>query len=218
MSPASLRSLASLGNCSCIALIPSIPGHMLPPSAEGGCTCRDFVAVLFALGAKRVASRACTRQSAMGACGPTALRLTNKGKPSDGLQQTQACDVRAGQLSAISHCRPANVPFLRYFVVQSTLLTILCYDTVAFVERFFPPGPVLISCSARRIQQFALLRTNPGFNHWLFSVRYNDSSLACLTPSFETNLTMQLPVHPCLLLKISLYGQFLVIFSRQCRS
>jgi hypothetical protein len=29
------RSLASLGNCSCIALIPSIPGHMLPPAAPG---------------------------------------------------------------------------------------------------------------------------------------------------------------------------------------
>ncbi len=28
------RSLASLGNCSCIALIPSIPGHMLPKSGR----------------------------------------------------------------------------------------------------------------------------------------------------------------------------------------
>ena len=28
-----MMSLASLGNCSCIALIPSIPGHMLPPAA-----------------------------------------------------------------------------------------------------------------------------------------------------------------------------------------
>jgi len=31
---AHLRSLASLGNCSCIALLPSIPGHMLLPAAE----------------------------------------------------------------------------------------------------------------------------------------------------------------------------------------
>ena len=35
--------LSSLGNCSCIALIPSIPGHMLPATPEGGCARRHIM-------------------------------------------------------------------------------------------------------------------------------------------------------------------------------